>query len=48
MATAPKVYRELATPLDIPDDKTGAFAAVAAYYACEAKLGGKIVSYVAV
>ena len=35
MATAaPKVYRELGTPLDIPDDKMGA-AAIAAYYACE-------------
>ncbi len=48
MATAaPKVYRELGTPLDIPDDKMGAFAAIASYYACEAKLGPKIVSYVA-
>jgi hypothetical protein len=45
-AAAPKVYRELGTPLDIPDDKMGAFAAIAAYYSCEAKLGAKIVSCV--
>ena len=46
MATAaPKVYRQLGTPLIIPDDKMGAYAAVAAYYACEAKMGAKIVSY---
>jgi hypothetical protein len=41
---APKVYRELSTPLEIPANKKEAFAAVAAYYACEARLGSKIVS----
>lgn len=45
-SSAPKVYRDTGTALEIPDDKNEAFKTVAAHYACSARMGPKIVSCV--